>query len=58
MDKTEGVEARMRPHRALCVRNAAELGLYSEGSEKPLKGFNYGADMVRSVILKSHSGLV
>lgn len=42
----------------MCARNAADRGLDFDGSEKPLKGFNYGADMVRFVILKSQSGLV
>lgn len=51
-------EAGMRPHSALSERNAEDLGLYFEVSERPPKGFNYRTDIVRSVILKSNSELV
>ena len=51
-------EAGMRPHSASSERNAEDLGLYFEVSERPPKGFNYRTDIVRSVILKSNSELV
>lgn len=38
-----------------CLKDAEGLGLYFESSERPLKDFNYGTDMVGSVILKSNS---
>lgn len=53
--ETEGAEGRDKANGALFERDAEDLGLYFESSERPLKDFYYGTDMVGSVILKSNS---